>query len=314
MILTVTLNPAIDQTIEVEQLKVESLNHVLKTRRDPGGKGINVSRVIHSLGGSTIATGFLAGDAGAYIEKTLSHIGIACNFVQVDGETRTNIKVFDKTRLEITELNEPGPMIEAKDLMELKLKLDLLIKPKSYVVLSGSAPQNLGPQIYADLIRFIKSKDAVVFFDADGALFKEGLKAKPQMIKPNRKELERYFGRSLASDDELLKAARQLTALGIELVFISLGSEGAMAVNAEKAYRLMPLQVDAHSSVGAGDAFVGACVFALERGLDFKDMLKLCVATSAGAVVTEGTNPPTLNWVKSAAAQVKIIQLDEVNE
>jgi len=306
MIMTITLNPAIDKTIELSEYTIGELNKVDKWIQDPGGKGINVSKVIESLGGKSIATGFLGGTAGLYIENALKDLGIANDFVQIADMTRTNLKIFDKQTKETTEINEPGPFVSEADIKSLIDKIEGLIKLPCVVVISGSAPKSVPDDIYETLVSVAKSKGAKVFLDASGLAFKAGLKGKPDFIKPNKHELEIYFGKNIETEEDLKIAGHHFVDLGVEHVFISLGKKGAFYANKEKSLRLRPLRVDAYSSVGAGDAFVGAFVYAYDHEYEVEEMLRLAIATSAGAVMTIGTKPMNVEWIMSQIDRVVI--------
>ena len=173
MIITVTMNPAIDKTADVDNLRIGELNRVKNIIQDAGGKGINVSRTIHALGGDTIATGFLGGDAGKMIGLSLTQLNIKHDFVFIEGETRTNTKIIDKSNGNlVTELNEPGPDILPSELEQLCEKLEGYASPDNIFVFSGSIPNKISPSIYGQLIRKLKKKRAKVFVDADGELFR----------------------------------------------------------------------------------------------------------------------------------------------
>ncbi|HAS74998.1 MAG TPA: 1-phosphofructokinase [Clostridiales bacterium UBA8960] len=312
-LITVTLNPAIDKTIEVDCFYLESLNKVASLRHDIGGKGINVSRVLNALGSDSIAVGFVAGGAGHFITQGLNDIGIENDFVTVSGETRTNLKIFDRSSRQITEINEPGPEVTKYDLMSLAFKIGELANSDCLIVLSGSIPKHLNQDSYVGLIELAKSKGAKVFLDADGESFKLAVEAMPHMIKPNREELERYFGTTLASELEIVRAMDHFIEKGIEHVFVTMGSQGAYYSSKEGAYKMDPLAIKAHSSVGAGDAFVGAVCHAISRNFDVEQMLRWGVATSAGAAVTLGTNPAPLEWVNAHVQQVTIKKIGGVS-
>lgn len=306
MILTITLNPAIDKTIELEQFSVGRLNKVENSIIDPGGKGINVSKVIESLGGKSIATGFLGGSAGHYIERSLQELTIHSDFVEIAEETRTNLKIFDRLTKETTEINEAGPYVSDLDMEALFGKVKKLIKAPCIVVLSGSAPKSVSPEVFHRLVEVSKELGAVVFLDTYGDAFKAGLSAKPTFIKPNRLEVEQYLGYELNHDEALKLAGCHFLDMGIEHVFITLGKEGAFYCNAEKFVKLHSIRVDAHSTVGAGDAFVGGFVYAMDNEYDIDESLRLAVATSAGAVMTVGTKPMNMEWIMSQIDRVMI--------
>ena len=230
MIITVTMNPAIDKTVEIEALQPGGLNRIQKVEYDAGGKGINVSKTIQKLGGESIATGFLGGNAGKTIENVLNAMEIKNDFIWAEGETRTNTKVFEKNG-ELTELNEPGPEITEEQIQQLLDKLAGYAKEDTLFILAGSIPGTVEKDIYKRIIEMVHEKGGKVLLDADGELFKRALDAKPDIIKPNRVELEGYMGIDYrASENELLKAAEELLEKGMETVAVSMGKGGAMLI------------------------------------------------------------------------------------
>lgn len=261
MIVTVTMNPAIDKTVEIERLQAGGLNRIRKVEYDAGGKGINVSKTICELGGESLATGFLGGNAGKTIENVLNEKNIRNDFLWVEGETRTNTKVFEENGA-VTELNEPGPVINEEQLEALKRKLLGYAAADTLFILAGSIPNGVDKNIYGDIIRMVHEKGAKVLLDADGELFRNALKAKPDIIKPNRVELEEYAGFDYrASVEELLKIAQNLMQEGIDTVAVSMGKSGAMLVRRGYEVKCPALSVRAHSTVGAGDAMVAALAY-----------------------------------------------------
>lgn len=306
MIITVSMNPAIDKTVEIDALQPGGLNRIQKVEYDAGGKGINVSKTIHELGGESIATGFLGGNAGKTIENVLNEKKIKNDFIWVDGETRTNTKVFEKSEA-VTELNEPGPVITNEQITELMTKLKGYAAEDVLFILAGSIPAGVDKYVYAEIIHAVHEKGAKVLLDADGDLFRNSLAAGPDIIKPNRAELEEYAGIDYrASDEELLGLARELRSRGIDTVAVSMGKSGAMLVSSDSEVRCPALSVKAHSTVGAGDAMVAALAYSWDKGLDGEETIRLCMATSAGAVTTIGTKPPTRELVEQLKEQVII--------
>lgn len=306
MIITVSMNPAIDKTVEIGSLQPGGLNRIQKVEYDAGGKGINVSKTIHELGGESIATGFLGGNAGKTIENVLNEKKIKNDFIWVDGETRTNTKVFEKSGA-VTELNEPGPVITNEQITELMTKLKGYAAEDVLFILAGSIPAGVDKYVYAEIIHAVHEKGAKVLLDADGDLFRNSLAAGPDIIKPNRAELEEYAGIDYrASDEELLGLARELRSRGIDTVAVSMGKSGAMLVSSDSEVRCPALSVKAHSTVGAGDAMVAALAYSWDKGLDGEETIRLCMATSAGAVTTIGTKPPTRELVEQLKEQVII--------
>jgi len=308
MIVTVTLNPAIDKTVDIGDFKYNGLNRITSVVLDPGGKGINVSKTIKYLQGDTVATGFIGGNGGNIIEQGLKSLGIESDFIHVDGETRTNMKVVDGNG-NVTEFNEPGPVINKAAIIELLEKLEKLANQDTLFVLAGSIPQGVEKDIYRLIIKTVKNKGARVFLDADGDLFVNALEAKPDYIKPNRFELEQYFKfEGSATEDDLIKMGRKLQAGGIGTVSISLGKEGALFILPDEVIKVPGLNVEAHSTVGAGDAMVAALCFGIDKKLPMEECIRLGVATSAGAVTTIGTKPPAMELVEKLKQDVKLIK------
>ncbi|MFI3170479.1 MAG: 1-phosphofructokinase [Faecalibacterium sp.] len=311
MIVTVTMNPAIDKTVDVDQFAVGTLNRIQSSVLDAGGKGINVSKTIQAIGGESIATGFVGGNAGKTIENVLQQLGIKTDFVQVDGETRTNTKVFAKNT-GVTELNEKGAVIHKEQLDALFDKIMSYAGRDTLFVLAGSIPEGVPKDTYKVIIQMVHRVGSKVLLDADGELFRQSLPACPDIIKPNREELAEYAGVSGAFTQEaLLAAARKFLADGIQMVVVSMGGDGAMFLTQEEAYQCPGLKVKAHSTVGAGDAMVAGLAHSVDSKYNMLEMMKLCVATSAGAVTTVGTKPPSLAVIEELKPQVVMNKIGE---
>lgn len=306
MIITVTLNPAIDKTAQVEKMVPNGLNRLNNIILDVGGKGINVSKAIKELGGKSICTGFVAGSNGKWIEDKLDELGLEYKFRHVEGNTRINLKVLDHD-MNLTELNDAGDEISENDLSYLKEDLLSMVNTNDIVVLSGSVPSGVPVTIYQELITLLKGKGAKVILDADGELFTNGLEAGPTLIKPNKYELCKYFGLAQdVSDVELVSHAKKLLYKGIETVVISLGARGAIFITSEETAYIPGLKIIAHSAVGAGDSMVGALTYGMSENLELIPLIKLAVATSAGAVMTQGTKAPSRSVVEMLMKEVEI--------
>lgn len=309
MIITVTMNPAIDKTVDIDELVHGGLNRIKRVEYDAGGKGINVSKTIRELGGSSIATGFLGGNNGKTIANVLKDKEIETDFIWVEGETRTNTKVFEENGA-LTELNEPGPVITEEKIAELMSKLEGYAGEDTLFVLSGSIPAGVEKDVYGKIIRLVHEKGSTVLLDADGELFRRALEAGPDIIKPNRVELEEYAGMDYrASEEELLKIAGKFVDQGIGTVAVSMGKSGAMFLLGDYKAKCPALSVKAHSTVGAGDAMVAALAYAWNEKLNEEETIKMCMAVSAGAVTTIGTKPPTRELVDTLKEQVVIEKL-----
>lgn len=310
MIVTVTMNPAIDKTVDVQNFEPGGLNRILQVVSDAGGKGINVSKTICELGGKSTATGFVGGSAGNKIIRVLKEWGIEQDFVEVQGETRTNTKVVDP-KTGVTELNEPGPAVSDDEMEALLMKLESYAGPDTLFVLSGSVPSGVDKGIYRKITERVHEKGAKVLLDADGPLFAESLAAAPDMIKPNRDELERFYALDYRpGEEELITLGKKFFEKGISAVIISLGQMGALFLSEDRCYKAEALSVKAHSTVGAGDAMVAAMAYGWDQKLSFEETAALSIATSAGAVTTIGTKPPKRDVVDELLKQVKLAALD----
>lgn len=309
MIVTVTMNPAIDKTIEIDKFIHGGLNRIRKTEYDAGGKGINVSKTIRELGGESVATGFLGGNNGKLINNVLKENDITSDFVWVSGETRTNTKVVEDDGT-LTELNEPGMLVCDKDIQNLKNKLLDYAHKETIFIFAGSIPSGVSKDIYRELIYLVKEKGAYVLLDADGEAFCKALEAYPNAIKPNKVELEEYLGLRKESDiGELINAARSIRQKGIENILVSMGGDGALFLMEDDEFICKALPIKVSSTVGAGDAMVAAYAYAWEHKISKEETIKLCMATSAGAVTTTGTKPPSKEVVYELMKYVNIVRI-----
>ena len=309
MIVTVTMNPAIDKTVDIGKFERGDLNRINRVEIDAGGKGINVSKTIRELGGESIATGFVGGTSGTIIKQVLTDLGLRTDFVEVKGETRTNLKVVEETG-EVTELNEPGPEVSKEQLNDLLNRLEGYANPDTLFVLAGSIPAGIPTDIYRKITEQVHQKGAMVLLDADGVLFSESLKGKPDMLKPNRSELERYYQMDYrASEQELVTMGGKLLDQGVSMAAISLGQMGAIFLTKEKRYRCPGLRVKAHSTVGAGDALVAAMAYSWAEKLPLETCIRLCMGASAGAVTSIGTKPPKRSLVDELVEQVELLEI-----
>ena len=309
MIRTVCLNPAIDKTIQVPGFTLDAVNRVTELRSDAGGKGINVSKVVKELGGTSKAYAILAGDAGRSIKSMVEAQGIEVVSVDVEGETRTNTKIVDQQLHTNTDVNEPGPVVTEADLNALLDTLVADIAEGDTVILAGSIPAGAPKDTYATGVKACKAAGAKVFLDADGEVLDHGISAGPSMIKPNDHELSGMVGRDLDTLEKIDAAAREIMDRGVEWVTVSMGGEGALFVTPEKTYKASSPKVKVGSTVGAGDSVVAAIAYAQDEGLDIIDTIKLAVATGSANVSMEGTQAAPRTLVDSLIDQVGIEEL-----
>ena len=272
MIVTVTCNPAIDSTINGEQI----VNNI-------GGKGINVSKVLKSLNCECFCTGLLGKENGKFICDGLDELGISHHFIEVEGKVRTNTKrIIDK---KLFEENEKGPEVASEKLEELKDYLKQF--HDDIIVISGSAPANCDPHFYAELVKNAKQNHNYVILDCDKQMLKNALKQRPDAIKPNEDEILR-----LLEIDDKKKIIDEALKLDIDLLVVSLGSDGALFFKDGAVYRCQCPEVDYVSAVGAGDSMVAAMAYAKKNDYSFEEMIRLAMACASASVEMSGSNPP----------------------
>lgn len=306
MIVTITLNPAIDKTASIPALYPRALNRLRGVLWDVGGKGLNVSKTIAALGGSSTAIGFLAGEAGHSIQRVLENTrGITPDLLFIRGETRTNLKLVEPDG-SLTELNEQGPAASEKDLAALVQKIGSYAAPGNIFVLSGSAGPGVPEDFYRRLVDTIHAGGAKVVLDADGPLLSNALEAAPDVVKPNEYELCQLFGRASATTDELAEMGRELNARGIGLACISRGAQGAVFAHGGQVCFAPGLHVEASSSVGAGDAMAAAIAYSMDQRFPLERCMRLALAAGAAACTTPGTRPPDSSAVQALEQQVRL--------
>jgi tagatose 6-phosphate kinase len=288
MITTVTLNVSIDKAYVINQLNKGEVMRVIKCTNTPGGKGLNVARVIKLCGEEVLATGFVGGHAGAYVEDKLKEQQVPCDFQHTNTETRSCINILenDGTSTELLEAGEPVTQEEVNAFLQ---KFDEIIDKSEVITISGSAPKGVDTGIYAAMVRKVKEKGKKVILDTSGQLLKEGIKACPTMIKPNSDEIEALLGVPAANREELIENARRLQSMGIEIVVVSLGAEGALVVTKDAVYHGKPPKITPVNTVGSGDSMVGAFAVGFARGYAIEEALRYAVSVSAANTLTMTT-------------------------
>lgn len=305
MIYTVTLNPALDKTVEIPSLTVDAVNRITSMRTDPGGKGINVSKVIQKLGGASVAAGILGGDTGRAILSALTEMGLTTLFHFVEGETRTNMKIIDPDNHTNTDINEPGVTVSEEILEKLLEELLAKVTKEDIVVISGSMPKGSPKDTYYTWTKAFREKGAKVILDADGDLLKAGLKASPYLIKPNNHELGALTGRALETPEEIAETAAELMKeYGIGKVVVSMGGDGAVYVTKDKTIYAEGLKVPVGSTVGAGDSVVAALAVSEEEGKTLEETVRLSTAVGAANVMCSGTQAAEYEVVKTLLPKV----------
>ena len=311
MIITVTLNPAIDKTLLIKNLTLGTVNRVDSLIYDIGGKGINVSKVLKNFGIDSICTGFLGGILEDIFKKELDKREIKHNFISVKGDTRTNTKIVDIENKVYTDINEPGPQITKEELNEFIEMFRSMCHDGDIVILAGGVSPSIPKNIYGTLTSIAKGNGSRVILDAEGELLEEGIKEKPHIIKPNEHELKTLLNIDIKDKKDILKGAKLIRDLGIERVLVSLGEKGAMYVTEEEDLEAQGLKVPVKGTVGAGDSMVAALVYSMVNKLNAKETLAFAQASGAASVMLEGTEACTIEQVKSLLnqAEANIIEI-----
>jgi 1-phosphofructokinase len=277
MIYTVTLNPSVDYIVSVEHFEIGSLNRTAADTKFPGGKGINVSRVMNRLGVESNALGFIGGFTGTFVEDFLKNEHIQTNFIKVSGDTRINVKL--KTEEE-TEINGQGPIItesHQEEFFEAFYKMN----KDDIVVLAGSIPGTLPASIYKKIILICNEKGIKVVADVSGEALKQVVSEKPYLIKPNHHELGELFGTEIKTVEEALMYGKKLIEKGVKHVIVSLAEKGALLITEDYSYAANVPKGKVLNSVGAGDSVVGGFLSALSKNYSFEEAFKLGVAAGS---------------------------------
>jgi 1-phosphofructokinase family hexose kinase len=306
-VITVTPNPALDRTLRVDELSFGGIARVQGVQEDPGGKGINVSRVLRQFGCPTAALGFLGGSTGRRLVAVVATLAIEADFIAVPGETRTNLTVTDGER-EI-KVNEPGPNVPPHAVDELIARVRQRARESSAVVLSGSLPPGVPVDFYAALIRIIRDEGAKPVLDTAGSPLAHGAAAGPYLIKPNRREAETLLGIPLDTDDALREAVRRLSGYGIPVVALSLGAGGAVCAAGGMAWRAEVPPVAVLSTVGSGDALLACLLLALLGGAEPSTALTVGTAAGLASVTLPGSRLCTPAELERMLPHVRVYPL-----
>lgn len=283
MIYTLTLNPSIDYIINMENFIPGNINLTKSEYKLPGGKGINVSQVLNNLETPNTALGFIGGFTGDFIKKSLDKKNINNNFIEVDGDTRINIKMKDSSNE--SEINGNSPKILSEELEKLKEKLKLLTS-KDTLVLSGSVPKSITSSIYKDIMDTLPHGVKIILDAKDEALL-EGIKGKPYMIKPNNHELGDIFNVKLKSIEDIIFYGKKLIDLGAKNIIVSMAGDGALLITPNHSYIADAPKGKLINSVGAGDSLVAGFTYGIYKNLDIVEAFKLGIACGSASAFSE---------------------------
>lgn len=309
-IATVTLNPAIDQTVSIPNFHADAVNRVDWKQDDAGGKGVNVASFLVEAGHKVSVTGFLGRENDALFKTLFHQKSIDDHFVYLPGETRVNIKIVDDAQGQVTDINYPGQSPTHHDVDGLRKAVHALAGSCDWFIFSGSVPAGLSTDIYDELIGPLKAQGKTVILDTSGDALRFGLPAKPDLIKPNRVELEEVLNTRLESHGAIVAAARELIESGIRYVVVSMGGEGALFIDRTQAFHAQPPAVEIKSTVGAGDAMVAGMAAGLLGGESLRACATLATAFSMGALGQIGPRLPPMEKIQ---AMRHLVTVREVN-
>jgi 1-phosphofructokinase family hexose kinase len=310
MIATVTLNPSLDKTIYVDELVLDDTNRALKFRYDPGGKGLNVSRVLWELGQHSVLFGFLAGNTGKRVEKYLIDEGLTVDFNWTSGETRENLIISSGTELQQMKISLPGPSIREDELHRLKRKIAGRSREFEVIAFSGSVPPGIDKGIYKELAEEANQRGDRVVLDADGETLRKGMEANVWMIKPNLHELQRLMGRELPTDEAIHGALDEMLESGkVELIILSRGGGSVIAATKKERFEATPPEITVRSTVGAGDSLIGGFIYQWFQTGSLEQALRYGIASGTACAASLGTELAHLSDINRFLPLVQIKEL-----
>lgn len=314
MILTITLNPAVDISYKLDRFSLDTVNRVHDVSKTAGGKGLNVSRVLLQLGQEVAASGFLGGSLGDYIRTQISMQGIHNYFVKTKGETRNCIAVIHDGQQ--TEILESGPKISDSEADEFLEKISDYVQKVEIVTISGSLPKGLADDFYKKIVEIAADYDTPVFLDTKGKLLVHTLNSgnKPYLIKPNQDELTDLFGKKFATETQIIEALKSPTFTGVTWVVVTTGAQGAIVKHGQTIYRVKIPNVDAVNPVGSGDSVIAGFAAGLSHGLSDEALMKYGLTMGVLNAMEEKTgyiNPEKIDWCIEQISVEKISERDD---
>ena len=287
-IYSVTLNPALDESISIDSLNAGATNRCAYNGLDPGGKGINASRVIHRLGRGTLAFGLAGGVSGGYLSSALDREGVPHDLETIDGFTRVNVMFYETFNQERTRLLLPGPAVSRAHVLAIARRLEV-VAPGEIVIFGGSLPPGLPTETYAEFIVRLYDRGVRCIIDASGAALASALEANPLLVRTNVEDAEQLLGRRLQTDDAIVDAACELRARGAHYAVISRGALGAVGTGSEGVFNVIPPSRQATSAAGAGDSMTAGMAIAFNEGLSFEHALRWGAAAGTATAMMPGT-------------------------
>jgi 1-phosphofructokinase family hexose kinase len=309
LIVTLTVNPAIDRTITVERLVFEDRAYITSSHDSAGGRGINAACVIHSFGGEAMAIVPFGGKSGASFKDFLTNCGFKLVVVPVRHDVRRNLIITDQQGLTL-KLNEFGGRLDKTELASIEKVIRSKLNQASWFMLCGSLPPGVPASFYARLITLAREGGVKTLLDTDGEALEAGVKAKPTVVTPNQQEAERLLGTALLTQTHFVEAAARIQRMGPEGVILSLGNRGAVGVFDRELLEAVPPRVNAIAPIGAGDALAAAYTWAMERNNNFRDALRWGVAAGTASAKLPGMRFANLEQTEEIYKHVEVRHVD----
>jgi 1-phosphofructokinase/tagatose 6-phosphate kinase len=314
VIITVTLNAAIDKSLSVPNFRMGRRHRTVEQTTMAGGKGVNVARTLKSLDQPVIATGFAGGPTGTRIVEQLTEESILNDFVRIREESRTNTAVLDPTSGEQTEINERGPAVSAQELELFGDKLVYLARGAEIVVFAGSLPRGVDPDYYATLIRELRKLDVTILVDTDGEPLRQAVRAEPTLISPNVNEAEELVGHEFNDDEDMVNAIREMASLGPREAIMTTADGCFACLKGESGSVLLRARIEPRepvATVGSGDAFLAGYVAARYAARTPEECLRFAVACGAESTQRLGAGLIEPREVERLVAEVDVTPVTE---
>ncbi len=305
MILTLTVNPAIDRSVSADRLVFEDRAYILDTSEGPGGRGINASLVIHSFGGKTLAIATAGGTAGECLMEFMLDKGFPVHWVPISNNIRTNLTITDQHGLTV-KLNEMGPQVTAEECAQIAAAVRKRLPKVKWLMLCGSLAPGMPSDFYAGLVEDARNAGVQTLLDTDGDALREGLEANPTVVTPNQQEAERLLNRVLLTRSHYIDAVERIQQMGAQQVLLSLGSRGALGMMGERIWESVPPRIDAVCPIGAGDAMAAAFVWARHKNKEFWESLRWGVAAGTASARLPGVVFASLDETKQIYKKVEV--------
>lgn len=305
MVITVTVNPAIDDTILADRIAFEDRGYILSRGQSAGGRGLNASLVLHSFGVDTLAIVTCGGETGRIFEASVARLGIRYEAVGIEQSLRSNLIITDRQGLTV-KLNEPGPRITEEELERLEAVIRKHLPQAKWLLLCGSLPPGAPAEFYQRLVKAAREVGVPTLLDIDGDVLQFALEYKPTVVTPNQHEASQLINKAIVTRQHFRSAVQRILAMGAESVILSLGSRGAFAATQNEIVEIVPPRVDAVSPIGAGDALNAAFVWARVNGHDFVTAAKWGVAAGTASARLPGMRFADLEQTREIFAQMEV--------